>query len=442
MVIHEKYEVLEILGKGGSGVVYKVLEKGSERILAVKEIALSCTKERDFPAREARIMKECFHPALPVILESFRRGNCYYIVMEYVEGMTLKEYVEKQGRLSLELTVKLGTALSEALSYLHTRNQPIVYGDLKPENLILTKEGKLRLLDFGTAEWETEQGNAAGCYASPGYAAPEQKRGKKAEITSDIYSFGAMLHYMLTGEDPCRPPYIRRKLRDCDGAFPKGLERLVERCLMENPEDRYQSVTAVIDLLQKYGKKEHSAKMFLWANRIVGGFLGVASVCFGFFAFARGRQGISFRENAALFECILFAVFAIFWRISAMGNGRNRYAYRLEKNVWKTDKQGVGFFLLCLGFLLAGCVSFGFGVKAGRQEERLPVTIYDESGCKVCLQEESVYPLSGAFRLEVPAECFPSGQVSRVTVTLTNSVSEEVLVRQFAICPRKSSIEN
>ena len=211
---------------------------------------------------------------------------------------------------------------------------------------------------------------------------------------------------------------------------------------MENPEDRYQSVTAVIDLLQKYGKKEHSAKMFLWANRIVGGFLGVASVCFGFFAFARGRQGISFRENAALFECILFAVFAIFWRISAMGNGRNRYAYRLEKNVWKTDKQGVGFFLLCLGFLLAGCVSFGFGVKAGRQEERLPVTIYDESGCKVCLQEESVYPLSGAFRLEVPAECFPSGQVSRVTVTLTNSVSEEVLVRQFAICPRKSSIEN
>lgn len=387
-------------------------------------------------------MKECFHPAIPVILESFWKGESFYIVMEYVEGTTLKEYIGKQGRLSVELTVKLGTALSEVLSYLHTRNQPIVYGDLKPENLILTKEGNLRLLDFGTAQWETEERDFTGCFASPGYAAPEQRKGKKTEITSDIYSFGALLHYMLTGEDPCRPPYLRRKLRDCDSALPRGLEKLVERCLKEDAKDRYQTITSVINLLQRYGKKEYYGKIFLGVNRIIGELLGGAAVCFGFFSIVRGRQGIPPGENAALFECILFTLFALSWRLSMTGSGKSRYAYRLEKNIWKTDKQGVGFFLFLCGGLLAGCMSLGFGVKAGRQEGKLPVTIYDERGSKVCLQEEAVYPLSGVFRLEVPEECFPSGQVSRVTVTLTNTVSEEVLIRQFAICPRKSSIEN
>lgn len=441
MVIREKYEVLEILGKGGSGVVYKVLEKGSGRILAVKETVLPCTKEQSIPEREAQIMKECFHPALPVVLDSFRQENCYYIVMEYVEGMTLGEYVRKQGRLPVELAVKLGTALLEVLSYLHTRNQPIVYGDLKPENLILTKEGQLRLLDFGTAEWEAEDSKCpTGCYASPGYAAPEQRKGGKAEITSDIYSFGALLHYMLTGEDPCRPPYVRRTLRECDSALPRGLEKLTGRCLQEDAENRYQSVTAVINDLQKYGRKDYSAKIIPRMNRMIGELLGGAAVCLGFLAFARGTQGVSAGENEALFEAVLFAVFALLWRLCMTGLRKNRYAYCLEKNIWKTDKQGVGLFLLLFGFLLAG--SLGFGVKAGQQERRLPVTIYDERGCKLCLQEEALYSLQGAFRLEIPTESFPPGQISRVTVTLTNADSEETLVRRFAVCPQKSSIEN
>lgn len=443
MVIHEKYEVLEILGKGGSGVVYKVLEKGMGRLLAVKERVMPSGGERSFLEREAMLMKECFHPALPVILDSFWQDRCYYIVMEYVEGMTLKDYIRERGRLSVELTVKLGTAISEVLSYLHTRNQPIVYGDLKPENLIVTKEGQIRLLDFGTADWEAEEGVCSGgCYASLGYAAPEQKKGKKAEITSDIYSFGALLHYMLTGEDPCRPPYTRRKLRECDSALPRGLEKLTERCLQESAEDRYQSITTVMYMLQKYRKKEYSWKLLRWTGRIMGELLGTAAVGFGFLAFVRGRQGISFRENEALFECILFTSFAVLWRLCMAGSRGKRYPYRLEKNIWKTEKQGVGFFLFLFAVLLLGSLSFGSGVKAGRQEGRLPVTIYDASGCKLCLQEDAVYSLQGAFRMEIPETCFSSGQVSRVTVTLAGSGSEEILVRQFTVCPRKSSIEN
>ena len=178
MVIGEKYEVLEVLGKGGCGTVYKVLEKSLDRILAMKETKLVSGTEREVYEKETRILKTCFHPALPVIFDSFWQGERHYMVMEYVEGITLKEYVDRHGKVEWKQAVKLCMDLGEILSWLHTRNQPIVYGDLKPDNIMITREGTVRLLDFGTAGLEEEQEEYAnGCYASFGYAAPEQKKG-------------------------------------------------------------------------------------------------------------------------------------------------------------------------------------------------------------------------------------------------------------------------
>ena len=444
MVIGEKYEVLEVLGKGGCGTVYKVLEKSLDRILAMKETKLVSGTEREVYEKETRILKTCFHPALPVIFDSFWQGERHYMVMEYVEGITLKEYVDRHGKVEWKQAVKLCMDLGEILSWLHTRNQPIVYGDLKPDNIMITREGTVRLLDFGTAGLEEEQEEYAnGCYASFGYAAPEQKKGKKAEITSDIYSFGAVIHYMLTGEDPCKPPYIRRKLRECDGALPKGLETAVNRCLKEHPAKRYPSVKALLDELDNQKYREPLTKMLFWGRRILEEILTGASLYFAALAILRGTQGVDFAESKAWFKCILFLTLLLLWRFLTACPGFFKKSYRLEKNIWKTEKQGIGLFIMLAMFGTGAAL----GVNAER-EEKIPVTVYDETGCKVCVQERAVYPLTGAFRLEIPGECFEQEKVSEVTVTLTTSDSNAVFVRQFQVCPKKkeqyakSSIEN
>jgi len=100
--LHARYEVISILGNGGNGVVYKVRDLCTERILAVKETGGCSEKITKMVEREAGILQTCFHPSLPVVLETFRENGCYYMVMEYVEGITLKEYVEKNGRMSVE----------------------------------------------------------------------------------------------------------------------------------------------------------------------------------------------------------------------------------------------------------------------------------------------------------------------------------------------------
>lgn len=387
MMIKDKYEVLEILGKGGSGIVYKVRELGLGRILAVKEVVcVTKTGEEEF-MREVSIMKECFHPALPVVIDSFRTGGCAYLVMEYVEGVTLQEYMEKRGRLSVAQALELGFRIGEVLCYLHSRNQPIVYGDLKPENIMVTEQEKIRLLDFGTAGQENVS-DATGCYGSLGYAAPEQRKGRAPALQSDIYAFGAVLHYMLTGENPGRPPYLRRRLRECDRALPIALERLVEKCLKEDMKKRYQSMETVQSDVQRIQrsrrKKEHPVRL--------------------------------------LFQ------------------HTGRYTYRLEKNVWKTSKRGIGLFSGIL-FCLTAFVGISIGARADRGEKVLPVTIYDERGYKLCLKEEGVYDLQGAFRLEVPAACFTPGKVSELTIILSVPETEENQIRHFRICP-KSSIEN
>lgn len=387
MVIRDRYEVLEILGKGSSGIVYKVRESGLGRILAVKEERCVTERQEEAFARELQIMKECFHPSLPVVIDSFRQGDCAYLVMEYVDGVTLQEYIERKGRLSQEQSLVFAIKIGEVMSYLHSRNQPVVYGDLKPENIIVTQERQLRLLDFGTAGREEAFGGDKGCCASPGYAAPEQKKGRQAVLQSDIYALGVVFHYMLTGEDPCKPPYLIRPLRECDRALPACLEKIISRCLKEEVRKRYQNMTMVQTALQSVSKK-----------------------C--------GRKWF-FSESPF--------------------KGMSRYAYRMEKKVWKTQKKGVGLFVsLCL--VMAG-IKAGFSVKADNLSKVLPITIYDENGYKLCLKEDSVYALKGAFRMEIPKDCFVSGKISEITVILSDSVTQENQIRHFRICP-KSSIEN
>lgn len=451
MMINDKYEVLEILGKGGNGIVYKVKEKMSGRILAVKETVLHPGESRQKKEKETAVLQECFHPALPVVLGSFWQEERHYMVMEYVEGVTLKEYVQKRGCLSQEKTIKFAGAVGEVLIFLHTRNQPIIYGDLKPQNIMVTAEEQIRLIDFGTAEWEQgatvkrkeafdDKSLNGGCYASPGYAAPEQLKGQKADRRSDIYSFGAVLHYLLTGEDPELPPYIRRDLKECDGALSIGIQRVINKCLRVEPEQRYQNVERILFDLKKFSQKEKRARLLWQGKQAVGALLFLAFAGFFYQAFEDLQWGLAWNENKEFIRSLIFLILGILWRVFMLGSWNlRRNSYRLEKNIWKTDKQGIGLFLV---LFMLGLWGLEIGVNAKESVEPLPVTIYDESGYKLLWRENQVNPLAGAFRLEIPEECFEVGKHYDITVTLSEKESEKISVRRFEVKTVKSSIEN
>lgn len=436
MVIKDQYEVLEILGQGGDGIVYKVRQKGSGRILAVKESRIRMEKG-ETEGREYRILKDCFHPALPVVLDWFAGDGYEYLVMEYIEGITLQEYLEEQGKLGEEQAISFAKEIGSILQYLHTRKEPVVYGDLKPSNLILTPEGHLRMIDFASAFWEKEEKKEGGCFGSPGYASPEQTAGKKTGLSADIYAFGAVFHFLLTGEDPCIPPYGRRPLRECNRALSKDLEKLVGKCLMEDPEKRYQSIELVLQKL--HGLKRQERHQTIKKRLLRGSYLllEVADGLLFLLAAQEAAGGRIFWETKSFFPAMAIFFLLLFLRLPFKENSGEK-AYLLEKRVWKTAGKG-GLFLLLLG-LAAGLWISGLGTSeistvtsAKGREKQLPVTVYDATGCKLCVREGSSYDLQGNFRVEVEQDCFVPGEINEVTIILSSPSRDSSLVRQLQV---------
>jgi eukaryotic-like serine/threonine-protein kinase len=160
--------------------------------------------------REALLLAALRHPNLPSMYEQFSEAGRWYFVMDLIEGETLEVYLQNQpkGHLSVEETLQIGIELCTVLSYLHSRQPPIIFRDLKPANIMRTPEGHLYLIDFGIARhFKPGQARDTIAFGSPGYAAPEQYGKAQTTTHSDIYSLGATLHQLLTGSDPSDTPF-------------------------------------------------------------------------------------------------------------------------------------------------------------------------------------------------------------------------------------------
>lgn len=430
MITLDKYEVLEILGKGGNGVVYKVKQVGTNRVLAMKEMKIKKEQKKLWVEKESEILQGCFHPGIPVVIESFWYQDYYYMVTEFVEGVTLKEYILEKGKRTVQEVLSIGWELSEIIKYLHTRNQPIVHGDLKPENIMITQNGNLQLIDFGAASTDDWMEN--GCYASYGYASTQQRKGHKGKTIDDIYSFGAVLHYLLTGEDPNLPPYQRRPLRECDRSFPKSLERFLEKCLCEKEKKRFQSIEAVQQCLRTYERKERVKYLFRMIERMGYVFLWITMAAFLGTALKNWKEGILLEENRALLVGISLGILALLQRSFMFIKNSDEKGYRLEKKIWKTQKRSALFLGVCFCVLMA---IFYIPSKAEEQEEKLFVTLYDQRGYKICIKEGTVYNLEGDFRLEIPKKYFSKEELSVVTITLSNENTGVKRSYQLPVCP-------
>ncbi len=264
-----RYEIVDILGRGGMSVVYKARDwhfPQSERWVAVKEMTVPRPRERDRVMaafeREAHLLAQLRHPAVPVVYDYFTQGDRAYLVLEFIEGKTLDHIIEEtSGFFPEDRVIQWGIELCDVLHYLHTRDQPIIFRDLKPANIMVRPDNRLVLIDFGIARLFDPKARGT-VIGTEGYAPPEQYRGILTPLV-DIYALGATLHHLLTKKDPRREPpfsFAERPIRKINPNVSPELEAVVYKALAYRPEDRFQSAeemkTALLAILEeRYGEE-------------------------------------------------------------------------------------------------------------------------------------------------------------------------------------------
>ncbi len=217
LLLKQRYRILGQIGKGGFGAVYRAMDiQFGNRLVAIKEMSQSNLSSQELVEatasfkREALLLAGLTHPNLPRIYEQFMDMGRWYLVMDFIEGETLEDFLEKQPgkKLSVEKTLEIGLQICNVLEYLHNRQPPIIFRDLKPANIMLTASGHIYLIDFGIARhFKPGQAKDTAALGSTGYAAPEQYGKSQTTQRADIYALGATLHQLLSGDDPSESPF-------------------------------------------------------------------------------------------------------------------------------------------------------------------------------------------------------------------------------------------
>lgn len=258
-VIDDKYEILKMIGQGGMSKVYLAMDRRLNKQWAIKEVTKNDRDRNNVHVvqsamAEANMLKRLDHPSLPRIVDIIEDSQKIYVVMDYVEGESLDKVLNLYGAQSQEQVIDWAKQLCGVLNYLHSSNPPIIYRDMKPANVVLQPSGNIKLLDFGIArEYKDQKIEDTVSLGTKGYAAPEQFGGKgQTDVRTDIYCLGVTLYHLVTGRNPCEPPYELYPIRQWNPNLSGGFERIIQKCTQLNPVDRYQSCAELIYALERY----------------------------------------------------------------------------------------------------------------------------------------------------------------------------------------------
>lgn len=258
-LIDNKYKKLKLIGNGGISKVYLVMDTRLNKTWALKEINKNFFSSNtdiilNIIYTEVNMLKRLDHPSIPQIVDVIKDDPYIYIVMDYIEGEPLSRIIEIEGSQPEELVVNWAKILCDALQYLHCQHPPIIYRDMKPNNIILTPTGSIKLIDFGIArEYKENSISDTTILGTPGYAPPEQYGGQgQTDQRTDIFSLGATLYYLLTGHVPIESPHEISPIKQWNPNLSLGLESIIEKCIQHNPDNRYQSCKELLYDLDNY----------------------------------------------------------------------------------------------------------------------------------------------------------------------------------------------
>ena len=263
MLIGDRYEILEKIGTGGMSDVYKAKCHKLNRFVAVKVLKQEFGENENFVSKfkvEAQAAAGLMHPNIVNVYYVGNENGINYIVMELVEGITLKKYIEKKARLSVKEAISIAIQVSMGIEAAH--NNHIIHRDIKPQNIIISKDGKVKVTDFGIAKAATSNTITSNVMGSVHYTSPEQARGGFSDEKSDIYSLGITLFEMLTGRVPFNGDttvaiaikHIQEPMpspREFVGEIPLSVEQIVYKCTQKSPDRRYQSMPELIEDLKR-----------------------------------------------------------------------------------------------------------------------------------------------------------------------------------------------
>lgn len=261
-VLNDRYLILEKIGQGGMGAIYKVVDTRSQQILAVKEMSDSAITSSEDRAqavqqfeREAGLLRSLQHPNLPYVTDKFTIYDRHYLVMEFIDGQTLEQMIEvRQHPFAEEDVVNWAQQLCDVLSYLHRQMPPIIFRDLKPGNIMINREGQVKLIDFGIVRLFTPgKKQDTMLLGTPGFAAPEQYGTGQSDAQSDIYSLGVTLFTLLTSVDPASYPLLQQlpPVRQLNTAVSAHLEQVILRATQIKREQRWPSTGDLQQALAK-----------------------------------------------------------------------------------------------------------------------------------------------------------------------------------------------
>lgn len=253
-IVGDRYEILERVGVGGMAEVFKGKDHKLNRFVAIKVLKEEFRENGGFIKKfkeEAQAAAGLAHPNIVNVYDVGDEYGIYYIVMELVEGITLKNYIERKGHLTVKEATSIAIQVSAGLEVAH--NNQIVHRDIKPQNIMISREGKVKVTDFGIAKATTSQTTTSTAMGSVHYASPEQARGGYVDHRSDIYSLGVVLYEMVTGRVPfdgdtavaVAVKHLQEELvmpTTFNPEIPFSLEQIIRKCMEKSPDRRYQDI--------------------------------------------------------------------------------------------------------------------------------------------------------------------------------------------------------
>lgn len=263
MFISDRYEIIDKVGSGGMADVYKAKCHRLNRYVAIKVLKPEYSSDKTFVTKfrgEAQSVAGLSHPNIVNVYDVGEDDGLYYIVMELVEGITLKKFIERKGKLEIKEAVGIGIQIALGMEAAHDNH--IIHRDIKPQNIIISRDGKVKVTDFGIAKAASANTVTQTAIGSVHYLSPEQARGGYSDEKSDIYSLGVTIYEMLSGEVPFAGDnsvsvallHIQaeaRPLRELNPEVPVSVEKIVQKCMQKKPERRYLTASDLISDLKR-----------------------------------------------------------------------------------------------------------------------------------------------------------------------------------------------